>query len=146
MPLIRRGTDDDLPHLTRLMAQAVRATGPSTYTSAEINAWWGACDEATVRASAQGGETWVVETGGDPVAFMVLRGDVIDLLYTDPDQARRGHATRLVEHAKMRRRRLVAEASHISRPVFERAGFRDDGPVARDLGGVLFTNRRMLWP
>ncbi len=143
--VIRAGTAADIAWMARTMSKAVRATGAQTYTSAQVQAWASACTEADVADHLPGSETWIADDQG-PVAFIVVRGDHVELLYTDPKHGRRGHATRLLQHVQGRKKRLTTEASMISAPVFARCGFRDEGPEPRTLAGVGFTNRRMTWP
>ena len=43
---------------------------------------------------------WVAETDEHPVAFMAMRGDLIDHLYVHPDYQRRGVGKTLLDHAR----------------------------------------------
>lgn len=45
-------------------------------------------------------DTWIVEEGGEVVAFMSLLDDLIGGLFTDPEHQGRGHGTALVERAR----------------------------------------------
>ena len=47
-----------------------------------------------------GGHTWVVATGSDVVALLVLDRGMIDQLYVDPAHTGHGLGARLVDHAK----------------------------------------------
>jgi putative acetyltransferase len=144
--MIRAATTADAVDMARIMSRSVRARGPERYTAEQVNAWWAASTEAEVLHAMEGGQAWIAEADGEAAAFLVLRGDHIELLYTDPDHARRGLATALIRRAQDARRRLTTEASLISQGVFARAGFRNEGPVSRDMVDVPFTNAYMVWP
>lgn len=139
-------SDADLIDMARIAAYAVAETAGERYTPEQVRAWSDAVDAASIAESLHGGRAWLAVAAGEPVAFLVLRGDAVHLLYTHPSSLRRGAATALLTQAQQARRRLVAEASLLSAAVFVRCGFRDEGPVGRSLNGVAFTNRLMVWP
>jgi ribosomal protein S18 acetylase RimI-like enzyme len=72
-------------------------------------------------------ETVVAEQDGRVVAVLVLRGESLDQLYVHPDRQREGIGSRLLSHAKRRRRRLrlhTFESNEPARAFYEKHGFR----------------------
>lgn len=54
-------------------------------------------------------ETWVVEEGGELVAFMSLLDNLVGGLFTHPDHQGRGHGRALILHARGRREVVLVE-------------------------------------
>ena len=55
-------------------------------------------------------DTWVVEVGGELIAFMSLLGNLIGGLFTQPDRQGEGHGRALIEHARERYDPVFVEA------------------------------------
>jgi GNAT superfamily N-acetyltransferase len=148
MPAVRivAAGEAELLDMARIAAYAVVEGAGGRYTPEQVLAWSDAVDAASIAGSLTGGRAWLALVGDEPAGFLVLRGDAVHLLYTHPEFTRRGAATALLRTAQSVRRRLLAEASLLSIPVFLRCGFRDGGPVPRTLSGVAFSNRLMVWP
>ena len=47
-------------------------------------------------------ETWIVDEGGELVAFVALLDNLIGALFTHPDHQGKGHGRALIEHARGR--------------------------------------------
>ncbi|MDE7240952.1 MAG: GNAT family N-acetyltransferase [Desulfovibrio sp.] len=68
--------------------------------------------EAEVRrALAAVAEVWLVEAGGEPVAFLGCTGPHVDMLFVAPRHFRRGLGTRLLDHARRRHGPLAVEVN-----------------------------------
>ena len=75
------------------------------------------------------GEVLVVRRADAPVAFLALRGDMIEHLYVRPDAQRNGIGTALVAAAKARRPAglglWVFQRNHAARALYARRGFAE---------------------
>lgn len=91
----------------------------------------------------------MLEDGGEPAGLCVVQADgLVQALYLRPESAGRGHAQALLAHALEQARRrgcrsFSTHASHLSRPVFERAGFRVAEVEQVVRGGLVFERFRM---
>ncbi|MBD5539133.1 MAG: GNAT family N-acetyltransferase [Desulfovibrio sp.] len=83
--------------------------------------------EAEVRrALAAVAEVWLVEAGGEPVAFLGCTGPHVDMLFVAPRHFRRGLGTRLLDHARRRHGPLsveVNEANTAAHAFYRARGF-----------------------
>jgi len=147
-------TASDLPALAALYALAACTLGPSVYTPAQVEAWasFGA-DTPAFRDYVLGARTWVVRDGdGQPLAFCGIDdGGEVRSLYVHPGATRRGLGSALLAHALADARarglrRFAAWVTPLSRPVFERAGFRLVARVTQDFQGVSFERLRVECP
>ncbi|WP_221032868.1 GNAT family N-acetyltransferase [Actomonas aquatica] len=129
---LRPATEADLPALAAIYIDAVRTLGPESYSERQVDAWakWPSEEPDAFRDRIFAGDAWVAEIDGKPAAFAVFTApDHLDFLYTKGEFARRGLATAL--HTKLE---IIAnakgapflrtEASYLSRPVFNRFGYR----------------------
>jgi putative acetyltransferase len=128
---IRPYAPSDLEPLVALFTASVHALAAAHYDEAQLSAWAPlSSDIAHWSSRFQAGETLVAEQGALLAGFLTFGADGhIDLLYTHPDFARRGVASRLyarAEEALVRSgaRELSTEASQTARPFFESRGFR----------------------
>ena len=99
--------------------------------SAEQRAVWAArADDPDFPKRLAGALTLMALVDGDPVGFASLKGaEAIDMLYVEPDFARRGVATALLDAlgrlaAARGAKTLTSEVSDTARPLFERHGFQ----------------------
>jgi putative acetyltransferase len=99
--------------------------------SADQRAAWAACadDDAFAKRLASA-LTLMALVDGEPAGFASLKGaETIDMIYVDPEFARRGVATALLD-AFVRlavargAKTLACEVSDTARPLFERQGFQ----------------------
>lgn len=145
----RRAGPADVPALAALYARCARTMGPAVYTPQQVRAWesFGA-DTPVFRDYVLGATTWVFDDGG-AVAFCGVDA-VRDVrsLYVAPERTRQGLGTALLAHAMAQAggESFAAWATPLSRPVFERAGFRLERVVTEPYQGVVFDRYRMRRP
>lgn len=156
--VLRRAEPADVPALAALYAAAAAACGPAVYAPDQVAAWvaFGA-DTPAFRDYVFGPETWVAldgAAGGVPVGFSGLLADAaapdgeIRSLYVAPAWHRRGLGRALIGHGLARAaarglQRVEAWVTPVSRPVFERAGFRLLRTEQQLWGGVSFERYRV---
>jgi putative acetyltransferase len=147
---LRRYRDGDAPLLAVLYRDSVLGLGPTAYDPGQVRVWASFPDDAAAfQALLERGGTWVLEHDGEPAAFGQLYPvDHVSLLYTGTRFVRRGFATavhRLLEDEARAGgvARLTTNASRISRPFFERAGYLVREREIVDRGGVAFERFRM---
>lgn len=138
--------------LQAIFRDAVVVAGPAVHSRAQCAVWASMADrDDRWTPWLADGSTWIaVERDGDvPVGFAVtLPPDYVHLLYVDPAVHRRGCA-RMLLHAVERDARdlgigeLAADASLISRPVFEAAGYHVVAWEDVERGGQAFRRARM---
>jgi putative acetyltransferase len=123
-----------LPSDARRCAEVFRASieelAAEDYNANQREAWAAtADDEDAFGGKLAGMLTLIAVIGGEVAGFGSLKGaDMIDMLFVDPEFARRGVGGALVEAlSKLAQargaKRLTAEASEVARPLFERCGF-----------------------
>lgn len=147
MYLIRDYQATDLDRLAQVYHDAVLAQGQAAYSAAQVAAWAAFPDlyADEFKAMVAYGYTRVACWQRTPVAFASLCPDhYLALLYVLAEHAGRGLATRLCGELQREAGRrgvtqLTTDASLLSRPVFERCGFRvvERQEVVR--GGQVFT-------
>jgi putative acetyltransferase len=120
----------DAPALAALFRASVTTLAASRYDAAQCAAWAaGADDLADFDARLTRGVTLVAQCDGAAVAFgQLFPVDHVEMLYVAPGWSRLGLATALVARLEAIAREarasvLSVDASALSRPVFERAGF-----------------------
>ncbi|CAG9246401.1 GNAT family N-acetyltransferase [Paraburkholderia unamae] len=120
----------DAPALAALFRASVTTLAASHYDAAQRAAWAAAADDlAGFEARLARGVTLVAHCDGAAVAFgQLFPRDHVEMLYVAPAWSRRGLATALVARLEALAREsrasvLSVDASALSRPVFERAGF-----------------------
>jgi putative acetyltransferase len=147
--MFRLASAADVPALARLYAHCARTLGPQVYTPAQVDAWVSFGAETPVfRDYVLGAMTWVVDDG-EPVAFCGADAEgEVRSLYVHPSHGRQGLGSSLLAHAMARSGRsdFSAWATPLSRPVFQRAGFRLQRVVTEPYQGVVFDRYRMRRP
>jgi putative acetyltransferase len=140
----------DAVRLADVYRDAVRSVAPKLYTPEQVAAWASWPDDlAAFRDKIAAGTTLVAAEGGDILAFGQLEpDDHLSLLYCRGAHCRRGIATALCDslEAIAWARGVTAirtEASWISRPFFERRGYRLIEIENLLFGGVAFDRSRM---
>lgn len=120
----------DAPALATLFRASVATLAATRYDAAQRVAWAAAADDlADFDARLARGVTLVAECDGAVVAFgQLFPLDHVEMLYVAPAWSRRGLATALLARLEALAREarstvLSTDASAVSRPVFERAGF-----------------------
>lgn len=140
---IRRYKPGDAEGIAELFEMSVREIAPEKYTPEEVDVWASYADEIEeIRHRLAEGFTLVAESGNMLVSFGQLKPiDHIEFLYTIKEYSRMGIATeifrRLEDHALAKGSGfLTTDASRISKPLFERLGFRLECPVIEKRKGV----------
>ncbi|WP_146910400.1 GNAT family N-acetyltransferase [Arenimonas daejeonensis] len=149
-PVLRAHRPGDTAAVVALFRAAVHETAASHYDTAQRNAW------APVDLQAADWETrladqhvLLAECDGELAGFIAWDDDgLVDLLFTAPTFGRRGIATALYLEAETRMRAAGLReastfASHVSRPVFERQGWRVVHAQTVQLDGVGLERFRM---
>ncbi|MEM5311601.1 GNAT family N-acetyltransferase [Paraburkholderia sp. JHI869] len=120
----------DAPALAALFRASVTTLAASRYDAKQRAAWAAAADDlAAFDARLARGVTLVAQCGEVAAAFgQLFPRDHVEMLYVAPQWSRRGLATALLARLEALAREarssvLSADASAVSRPVFERAGF-----------------------
>jgi putative acetyltransferase len=120
----------DASALAVLFRASVTILAASFYDAAQRSAWAAAADDlADFDARLSRGVTLVAHCDGVAAAFgQLFPLDHVEMLYVAPAWSRRGLATALLARLEALAREarstvLSADASAVSRPVFERAGF-----------------------
>jgi GNAT superfamily N-acetyltransferase len=119
---VRRATPADVDAVARIFRAAFSGLGflPTLHTPEEDRAYFGGVVAED--------EVWVAETGGPPVAFVALSGDMLSHLYVLPGAQGGGVGTRLLELAKERRPQGFAlwtfQRNAGARRFYERHGLR----------------------
>jgi len=149
---VRTYFDIDAEEMHTLFIASIRDLASADYTAEQINAWADRAPSADVwrELAADGRKTWIAEAEGYRMAgFISLEADGhIDHLFVAPDFARRGIASRLLNHLEHHARLvkipcLFTEASEVARPIFERQGFAVIERRDFELGGVAIHNYAM---
>ena len=147
---IRRYKPEDAEEIAGLYRRSVREIAIEKYTQEEVEAWASYADEVEeIRHRLAEGLTLVAQAGDGLVAFGQLKPvDHIAFLYTLRDYSRMGIASgiykRLEDHAVIKgAEHLTTDASRISKPLFERLGFKLECPVVENRKGVELESFKM---
>lgn len=133
--------------------RAVRVTASTDYTPAQLAAWAPSDVDLDAWAVKRGSAGTVVATVNDRVVGFTDCDDdgYIDMMFVDPDVARRGVASALLEHLRARAisRGVLALTTHASvtaRAFFEAHGFTVTATRRPVVRGVQLTNFAMRCP
>lgn len=147
---IRTYRENDCDRLIEIYRAAALQLGRQAYTDEQVRAWAAYPEDSQeFRRTLLQGLTLCAMENDTPVAFGQLNpADHIAFLYCHPRFARRGFASALLQklEAEARRQqvpRIRTEASAVSRPLFEKSGFRvtaEERPVRH---GIEFLRYRM---
>ncbi|MFN3243107.1 MAG: GNAT family N-acetyltransferase [Planctomycetota bacterium] len=150
---VRRYVEADLQRVTELFTRSVHALGAPHYDPEQREAWAPAePDHERFRARFSTMTVLLAEDQGDLLGFVGFESDGhVDFLYTSPDHARRGVATRLHDEVVAALRELgvtglYTEASEVARPFFERQGYVVVEREVVTRGGVSLPRYRMRRP
>ena len=120
----------DARRCLEIFRSSIEELAADDYDDEQREAWASSADdEAAFAAALAGALTLIAVIDGAPAGFASLKGgDVIDMLYVDPEFARRGAGRALVDAltklaAARGAKRVTAEASEVAKPLFERLGF-----------------------
>ena len=143
----------DIAQLRDLYAAAVRGLAPGHYSPEQIAVWSGYAEAPAFRDFILHPLTILATHDDEPIGFCgVARNGHIASLYVHPSHARQGIASLLLRTALDRCAspsdgHWSAEASLLSRPVFERLGFKQvavEHSVRDGLGFECYRMRRDL--
>ncbi len=123
----------DAERCAAVFRDAIEFSAADDYDDDQRAAWAARVDDEAAFGARLAGQLTIVATlEGFVVAFASLKGaDRLDMLYVDPAAGRQGVGSALVDAlirlaASRGAKRLTAEASDVSKPLFERLGFRAD--------------------
>jgi len=130
---IRRADSRDLPTLSQLYRDSVRALGPEAYSAEQIAAWSAFADADSFSLFITDAATFVAEDETGILGFCGIEADGhVTSVYVRADSFRQGIAGRLLSHVisyanDLEIPRLHTETSHFSRQLFHHHGFVDCG-------------------
>lgn len=119
----------DVPALTILYRASIELLAEEDYSEDQREAWAARADEPAFAKRLASGLTLVAIVGNRPAGFASMEGtDKIGMLYVDPEYARQGVATLLVDAlVKLAGARgvslLKVDASDTAQPLFQKLGF-----------------------
>ncbi len=120
----------DLRRCAQIFRAGVEELAAEDYDADQREAWASTADDEDAFAARFAGALALIATVDGAIAgFGALKGgEAIDMLYVDPEFARRGVGSALVDAltrlASARgAKRLTTEASDVSKPLFEKYGF-----------------------
>jgi len=120
----------DASRCAAIFRDAIEFSAADGYDDDQRAAWAARADDEEAFGAKLASQLTIVATlEGFVVAFASLKGsDRLDMLYVDPAAGRRGVGAALVDAlARLARsrgaKRLTAEASDVSKPLFDRLGF-----------------------
>ena len=120
----------DAKRCAEIFRLSIEELAADDYDEQQREAWASRADDEKAFGAKLAGElTLLAMIDGEIAGFASLKGaDEIDMLFIDPECARRGVGRALVDAltklAEARgAKRLTAEASDVAKPLFERLGF-----------------------
>ncbi|MCG6941499.1 MAG: GNAT family N-acetyltransferase [Thiohalocapsa sp.] len=134
----------EVPALRAVYADAVRGLAPGHYAPEQVVVWAGFAASQDFTGFVLDVMTFVAVAHGDIVGFCGIGPDGhVASIYVHPAHARRGIASALLRRALAAcpapdAGRWLAEASLLSRPLFQRFGFRQTGVERALRDGVGF--------
>ncbi len=120
----------DAERCAAIFRASVEGLAIEDYSADQCAAWAARADDPDFPKRLAGALTLMALFDGEPAGFASLKGaDTIDMLYVDPDFARRGVATALLDAlarlaAARGAKTLTSDVSDTARPLFERHGFQ----------------------
>ncbi|WP_250445564.1 GNAT family N-acetyltransferase [Actinotalea sp. C106] len=147
---VRRCVPADAGATLAVFRRAVHVTAAADYSPEQLEAWAPHGLDADRWASRQSQRNAAVAVVGERVVGFtdVDATGYVDMMFVDPDHARRGVATALMawvqeEAVRLGARRLTTHASETARRFFEAHGFRVDARRTFPVRGVTMTNYAM---
>ena len=120
----------DLKRCAEIFRASIEELAAEDYSADQREAWLSTADDEDAFGDRLAGElTLIAAIDGAIAGFGSLKGaEEIDMLFVDPEFARRGAGGAIVDAltklAQARgAKRLTTEASEVARPLFERQGF-----------------------
>jgi putative acetyltransferase len=147
---VRPYESPDLPRVAEIYTAAIHSLAVPFYSPEQLAAWAPANpDLQRWRKRLAEVQTIVAEEDGVPAGFASWTPEgYLDLLFTHPQFARRGVATRLYHHIENALRQagvpsVLTHASLAARPFFERHGFQIETEESVECRGVFLRRFRM---
>lgn len=143
--VLRKATEEDLPHLAAIYREGVQDIGRQQYSAIQVDAWAAFAKQTKrFRDFVMNAYTLVLERESSPIAFAGLEPDGhIASLYVDAGKQRSGAGTILLKELEHHAREsgiplLYSEASEFSKPLFLRNGYTVDREETVEYGDVSF--------
>jgi putative acetyltransferase len=140
----------DAERCKSIFAASITELAIEDYSEEQCEAWIAAADDIKAFGKRLAEALTLVATvEGESAGFATLKGaDVVDLIYVDPEFARRGVATMLLDAltklASARgAARLTADVSDTAKPLFERQGYVSERRNLVTLGDEWLANTTM---
>lgn len=152
-PAMRPFLPADAPRCAAIFRASIEASTSDDYDDDQRRVWARTADDlGAFGARLANALTLVATVSGEPVGFGSLKGvDVIDMLYVDPDFARRGVGAALIDAltrlATARgAKQLSSDVSDTARASFERQGFVAQRRNMVQIDGEWLANTTMVKP
>jgi putative acetyltransferase len=120
----------DLPRCLSIFATSIAELASEDYSEDQCEAWIAAAEDTKAFAKRLTDSITLIATlDGEPAGFASLKGaDLIDMIYVDPEFARKGVGTALLDAlsrlaAARGAKSLLADVSDTAKPLFERQGY-----------------------
>lgn len=141
---IRAYLEEDFPALCAIFLRAVKETASRDYSPAQIAAW-AQVDEFRWRQKLADSQVLVAVIDNQPVGFITVVNDYIDLLFVSPDYTRRGIGRALLSQLLTQFPDVVftVEASITAKPFFMLMGFKIVAQQNVEVRGEGFINYLM---
>ncbi|EIX9031222.1 GNAT family N-acetyltransferase [Klebsiella aerogenes] len=144
MLTIRAYVEEDFPALCAIFLRAVKETASRDYSPAQIAAW-AQVDESRWRQKFAHSQVLVAVINNQPVGFITVVNDYIDLFFVSPDYTRRGIGRALLSQLLTQFPDVVftVEASITAKPFFMLMGFKIVTQQNVEVRGQWFINYLM---
>jgi putative acetyltransferase len=133
-----------------IFAASIAELASEEYDNEQCEAWIATAeDTATFFKRLKDSLTLVATFDGESAGFATLKGaDVVDMIYVDPEFARKGVGTALLDAlsrlaAARGAKKLTADVSDTARPLFERQGYASQRRNLVTLGDQWLANTTM---
>jgi len=120
----------DLARCLSIFAASIAELASEDYSEDQCEAWIATAEDPKAFAKRLTDSITLIATlEGEPVGFASLKGaDLIDMIYVDPEFARKGAGTALLDAlsrlaAARGAKSLLADVSDTAKPLFERQGY-----------------------
>ncbi len=150
-PTLRPFLPADAARCAAIFRDSIETLTSDDYSEDQRRVWAAAADDVAAFGSRlEKSLTLVAALSGQTIGFGSLKGgDVIDMLYVDPDYARRGVGAALIDAltrlATARgAKQLISDVSDTARALFERQGFVAQRRNMIQLGGEWLANTTMV--
>ena len=152
-PALRPYLPSDAARCAAIFRASIEALTGDDYDDDQRRAWAATADDAAAfGARLAKALTLVATVSGEPAGFGSLKGtDVIDMLYVDPEFARRGVGALLIDAltrlaSGRGAKQLTSEVSDTARASFEKQGFVAQRRNLVQLDGEWLANTTMIKP